>query len=607
MNITTTLAWLITAHFIQGLIGLPIDRELLRVKRKGGGEFDNGEELINKVRRSQDDKETEIRHKRRFFAIDTTERESQESYKTKMEARSSRSSREDNDITAKRPERFRLRIHKRSHDESSLIKGDTISGSGQQPEPGTSGSGLWSGPLQHSKRDDKRSMSSNSLDSLIATLRAISSLAPEDNDNSDKEIESSESGLWLKPDNAIDDKLPQFFNEEASSGSGEDAEKALNMLSETAQMELSKNGDEVSSGLAVSEPKVSSEEDKPDNGGKLFRRDVKSDSLADDLVAAAGNDDKSDNSEQEDHLSSSSGSGNEKQEAEDEMSQQPDEDKIKEQPDIKTTRTLADALLPNAFFRVKRSSQEDAMLLSESNLGENDALVSNSLVARFYRDQDALADAPDITEASVASLPSETEAVSSLDKKVKPVKRESYYDHSGDFSEPRVVYTREITEARDPIIERPAVYSQSTDESEMDSSFGGDEDDDDDATLTIHEREIREDGYVGCYEDKSPDRDLPTILSVPNLTPDSCRSACQGAGHAYAGVQYGYLCRCGDSYGKYTKVSDEECNALCVGDRAQKCGGFWRSAVFTTGKWDLPLFNTCVELHRVRKNTATTS
>lgn len=115
-------------------------------------------------------------------------------------------------------------------------------------------------------------------------------------------------------------------------------------------------------------------------------------------------------------------------------------------------------------------------------------------------------------------------------------------------------------------------------------------------------------GYVGCYEDKSPDRDLPTILSVPSLTPDSCRSACQGAGHAYAGVQYGYLCRCGDSYGKYTKVSDEECNALCVGDRSQKCGGFWRSAVFTTSKWDLPLFNSCyVELDRVRKNTTTTS
>ena len=413
-----------------------------------------------------------------------------------MEARSSRSSREDNDITAKRPERFRLRIHKRSHDESSLIKGDTISGSGKQPEPGTSGSGLWSGPLLHSKRDDRRSMSSNSLDNLIATLRAISSLAPEENDNSDKEIESSGSGLWLKPDTAIDDKLPQFFKEEASSGSGEDAEKALDMLSETAQMELGKNGDEVSSGLAVSEPSVSTEEEEPKNGGKLFRREVKSDSLADDLVAAAENDAKNDDSEQEDDLSPSSGSADEEQKAEDEMSQRPDEDKIKEQPDIKTTRALVDALLPDAFFRVRRSSQEDTMLLSESNLGENDALVSNSLVARFYRDQDALADTPDITESSVASLPSETEAVSSPDKQAKPVKRESHYDHSSDLSEPRVVYTREITEARDPIIERPAVYSQSMDESEMDSSFGGDDDDDDDATLMIHEREIREDGTV---------------------------------------------------------------------------------------------------------------
>ena len=478
--------------------GLPIDRELLRVKRKGGGEFDNGEEFIHKVRRSQDDKETEIRHKRRFFAPDTTEHESQESYKTKMEARSSRSSREDNDITAKRPERFRLRIHKRSPDDSSLIKGDTISGSGKQPEPGTSGSGLWSGPLLHSKRDDKRSMSSNSLDSLIATLRAISSLTPEENDNSDKEIESSGSGLWLKPDNAIDDKLPQFFKEEASSGSGEDAEKALNMLSETAQKELSKNRDDVSSGLAVSEPNVSSEE-QPNNVGKLFRREVKSNSLADDLVAAAENDD--DDFEQEDHLPPSSGSAEEEKEAKDEMSQQPDDDKIEEHPDIKTTRALADALLPDAFFRVKRSSQEDVMLLSENSLGENDALVSNSLVARFYRDQKAFADASDIAEASAASLPSETQAVTSTDKQVQPVKRESYYDRSEDFSEPRVVYTREITEARDPIIERPAVYSHSMDESEMDSSFGGDDnDDDDEATLMIHEREIREDGTVNKLE-----------------------------------------------------------------------------------------------------------
>ena len=91
-------------------------------------------------------------------------------------------------------------------------------------------------------------------------------------------------------------------------------------------------------------------------------------------------------------------------------------------------------------------------------------------------------------------------------------------------------------------------------------------------------------GYIGCFEDKSSERDLPRVLSVPHLTPDSCRTACQNAGHAYAGVQYGYLCRCGDTYGKYGKVPDEECNALCTGDKAQKCGGFWKSAVFTTGE-----------------------
>lgn len=446
------------------------------------------------MRRSQDDKETEIRHKRRFFATETTELETEDGYKTKMEARSSRSSREDNDITAKRPERFRLRIHKRSHDDSFLIKGDDISGSGVRPEPGTSGSGLWSGPQLDSKRNDKRSMNSNSLDSLIATLRAISSLTPEENDNSDEEIESSGSGIWLAPENAVDDKLPQFFKEEANSGSGENPEKALTMLSETAQKELGKNTEDVSSSLAQNEPNVGSEETHEQQGGKLFRREVTSDTLADDLIAAAENEDKDDNSEQDDHLSSSSGSADDDQENEDKISDQPEEDIITE-PEVKTTRSLADALFPDAFYRAKRSSQENTWLVSDNNLGENDALISNSLVARFYHDQDAFADAPEVTEASVASLPSEIGAAPSPEKQATPVKRESHYDHFGDFSEPRVVYTREVSDAREPIIERPAVYSQSKDESEMDSSFGG-EDDDDDATLMIHERDIREDGRL---------------------------------------------------------------------------------------------------------------
>lgn len=418
-----------------------------------------------------------------------------------MEARSSRSSREDNDITAKRPERFRLRIHKRSHDESSLIKGDGIFGSGQQHEPGTSGSGLWSGPQLDTKRSDKRSMSSNSLDNLIATLRAISSLTPEDNDTSDEEIESSGSGLWLAPENTVSDKLPQFFKEESNSGSAENPERALTMLSETAQKELDKHTEDVSSGFAQNEPNVGSEETQKMEGEKLLRREVRSDdTLAADLTATAENDDKDDDSEQEDHLTSSSGSADDDQEDKDEPSEQPEENKITKQPNDKTTRSLAEVLLPDAFYRAKRSSQVNTFLVSDNNLDRNDALISNSLVARFYRDQDALADTPEVMEASVASLPSETEAVSSPETQAKPVKRESYYDHSGDFSEPRVVYTREISEAPDPIIERPAVFSQSKDDNDMDSSFGGeDDDDDDDATLMIHERDIREDGRLNEF------------------------------------------------------------------------------------------------------------
>lgn len=63
-------------------------------------------------------------------------------------------------------------------------------------------------------------------------------------------------------------------------------------------MELSKNGDEVSGGLVVSELNVSSEEEeKLKNSGKLFWCEVKSDLLVDDLVVVVENDDKSDNFE----------------------------------------------------------------------------------------------------------------------------------------------------------------------------------------------------------------------------------------------------------------------------------------------------------------------
>ena len=99
-------------------------------------------------------------------------------------------------------------------------------------------------------------------------------------------------------------------------------------------------------------------------------------------------------------------------------------------------------------------------------------------------------------------------------------------------------------------------------------------------------------GYIGCYVDQHPNRDLKKLFTVNNLTPDSCRSVCKQKGHVYAGVQYGYLCHCGDEYGKYGEAGEHECDSSCLGDEAKKCGGFWRNSVYTSGmliKFDFAL------------------
>ena len=90
-------------------------------------------------------------------------------------------------------------------------------------------------------------------------------------------------------------------------------------------------------------------------------------------------------------------------------------------------------------------------------------------------------------------------------------------------------------------------------------------------------------GYIGCFIDQHPNRDLTKLFTVNNLTPDSCRSVCNEKGHVYAGVQYGYLCHCGDDYGKYGEAGEHECNSACRGDEGKKCGGFWRNSVYTSG------------------------
>ncbi|MBI5718995.1 MAG: hypothetical protein HZC37_15115 [Burkholderiales bacterium] len=92
---------------------------------------------------------------------------------------------------------------------------------------------------------------------------------------------------------------------------------------------------------------------------------------------------------------------------------------------------------------------------------------------------------------------------------------------------------------------------------------------------------VRAAGFVGCFKD-TPDFDLKGHLerSAQN-TPQRCVAVCQARGFAYAGVQYGESCLCGNSYGRYGASSS--CNYACTGDRGQACGGFNANSVFATG------------------------
>ena len=52
------------------------------------------------------------------------------------------------------------------------------------------------------------------------------------------------------------------------------------------------------------------------------------------------------------------------------------------------------------------------------------------------------------------------------------------------------------------------------------------------------------------------------------------------AGFTFAGVQAGYACLCGNSYGKHGFFPESKCQTSCTGDKTQKCGGDWANAVY---------------------------
>jgi len=52
-------------------------------------------------------------------------------------------------------------------------------------------------------------------------------------------------------------------------------------------------------------------------------------------------------------------------------------------------------------------------------------------------------------------------------------------------------------------------------------------------------------------------------------------------GYKYAGLQNGFLCSCGTSYGSYGELDQDECSSVCSADGLE-CGGFYTNSVYRT-------------------------
>ena len=87
------------------------------------------------------------------------------------------------------------------------------------------------------------------------------------------------------------------------------------------------------------------------------------------------------------------------------------------------------------------------------------------------------------------------------------------------------------------------------------------------------------DEYLGCFLDQIGQRDLNVFIGdYPQLTVEQCIRACQAEHQPFAAIQYGTECRCGNRYGLYGRVSDEQCSYRCP--TKEVCGGDYRNSVY---------------------------
>ncbi|XP_001949441.1 xylosyltransferase oxt [Acyrthosiphon pisum] len=98
--------------------------------------------------------------------------------------------------------------------------------------------------------------------------------------------------------------------------------------------------------------------------------------------------------------------------------------------------------------------------------------------------------------------------------------------------------------------------------------------------------DVKKNKIIGCFRDGKEIKLLPgykTTLIQTN-SQDNCVDLCLQSGFAYAGVEYGTECFCGNETPEWgLKLPDTFCDMQCPGNQSQMCGGHYTINVFKTG------------------------
>ncbi|XP_022380424.1 WSC domain-containing protein 1 [Enhydra lutris kenyoni] len=87
--------------------------------------------------------------------------------------------------------------------------------------------------------------------------------------------------------------------------------------------------------------------------------------------------------------------------------------------------------------------------------------------------------------------------------------------------------------------------------------------------------------YVGCFSDGGRDRTLKgaVFFDLRKMTVSHCQDACAERSYAYAGLEAGAECYCGNRL-PVTSVGPEACNHECKGEKGSVCGGVGRLSIY---------------------------